>query len=178
MKLNFHFQYYKISASIYQFSYLQSTRWKFIRWVSNLEFWVLEISQYSQNNIWHDNVCLPIMMFWVISNYVTMFFDNVMTIICLQCFFIMISCVTIINCTCFWSCHDNFYVCVYSSWFHNVWNYFIKFVMTMLCVLFIHHILIICEIRQSKFWWEFYVSCVVWYPCYIPQLIFLCLIIL
>jgi hypothetical protein len=92
---------------------------------------------------------------------------------------IWFSCVMIINCTCFWSCHDNFCVCVYSSCFDNLWNYFIKFVMTMLCVLFIHHILMIREIRLSKFWWEFLCKlCVVWYPCYIPHLIFLCLNIL
>jgi len=56
-------------------------------------------------------------------------------------------------CTCFWFYHDNFHICVYSYCFDNLWNYFIKFVMTIFVFVFTHHVLTNCEMIFSNLWW-------------------------
>jgi len=90
--------------------------------------------------------------------------------------------------TCFWSCCDNFCVCVYTSCFDHLWTYLIKAIMTIFVIVVTHQVLTFCEIILSKFHnnfclclfimllqfvklynqicnEDFCVNCVVWYAC-------------
>jgi len=104
-------------------------------------------------------------------------------------------------CTCFWSCYDNFCVCVYTSCFDHLWTHLIKAIMTVFVIVVTHHALTFCEIILSKFHKFFFlclfimllqfvelynqicnedfcVNCVVWYACCISQYVLLCYLII
>lgn len=134
---------------------------------------------------------------------VFLLFDNVMTILCLQCSYILILCCDnfahvynhvmtsfvlvftqsvlticeIMGSNLSWKC-----VCVCTpSCFDNLCSCFIKYVMTILCV-YVHSSHFdnnFMRLYNQKFHYYFLCKlCIVWYPCFNPQSMFLCYLIL